>query len=121
MYKRPEVLVTHTKEMGEILSALHDASGKLGGAGSIPTAIAIAQLVLKHRQNKNLRQRVLVFAGSPLQDTSPDAERALVRTLSLMSATSARRLSSIASTGRETRRRRGSGTSTIGRTAMGAS
>ncbi|KAI0031560.1 hypothetical protein K488DRAFT_51892 [Vararia minispora EC-137] len=77
--KGPEVLVTHTKEMGELLSALHDASGKLGGSASIPTAIAIAQLALKHRQNKNLRQRVLVFAGSPLQDTSPDAERALVR------------------------------------------
>jgi 26S proteasome regulatory subunit N10 len=65
--------------MGELLSALHDATSKLGGAASIPTAIAIAQLALKHRQNKNLRQRVLVFVGSPLQDTSADAERALVR------------------------------------------
>ncbi|KAI0315349.1 hypothetical protein OF83DRAFT_1173907 [Amylostereum chailletii] len=75
----PEVLVTHSKELGEILGALHDASSKLGGLASIPTAIAIAQLALKHRQNKNLRQRVLVFVGSPLEDASPDAERALVR------------------------------------------
>ncbi|KAH9165213.1 hypothetical protein EDB89DRAFT_1994471 [Lactarius sanguifluus] len=33
---------------------------------------------VKHRQNKNLRQRVIVFVGSPLEDTSPDAERALI-------------------------------------------
>ncbi|KAH9007232.1 hypothetical protein EDB86DRAFT_3061162 [Lactarius hatsudake] len=51
----------------------------LGRTASIPTAIAIAQLALKHRQNKNLRQRVIVFVGSPLEDTSPDAERALIR------------------------------------------
>ena len=39
----------------------------------------IAQLALKHRQNKNLRQREIVFVGSPLDDASPDAERALFR------------------------------------------
>jgi 26S proteasome regulatory subunit N10 len=73
------VLVTHTKELGQILAALHKTSTNLGGTASIPTAIAIAQLALKHRQNKNLRQRVVVFVGSPLQDASPDSERALVR------------------------------------------
>ncbi|KAH9987355.1 hypothetical protein BJV77DRAFT_1025940 [Russula vinacea] len=51
----------------------------LGRTASIPTAIAIAQLALKHRQNKNLRQRVIVFVGSPLDDASPDSERALIR------------------------------------------
>ena len=75
----PEVLVTHTKEIGQILTAVHDTSTNLGRTASIPTAIAIAQLALKHRQNKNLRQRVVVFVGSPLEDTSPDAERALIR------------------------------------------
>ncbi|KAH9037665.1 hypothetical protein EDB85DRAFT_1861287 [Lactarius pseudohatsudake] len=77
--KGPEVLVTHTKEIGQILTAVHNTSTNLGRTASIPTAIAIAQLALKHRQNKNLRQRVIVFVGSPLEDTSPDAERALVR------------------------------------------
>jgi 26S proteasome regulatory subunit N10 len=75
----PEVLVTHTKEIGQILTAVHDTSTNLGRTASIPTAIAIAQLALKHRQNKNLRQRVVVFVGSPLEDTSPDSERALIR------------------------------------------
>jgi 26S proteasome regulatory subunit N10 len=76
---RPEVLVTHTKELGQIITAVHNTSTNLGRTASIPTAIAIAQLALKHRQNKNTRQRVIVFVGSPLEDASPDAERALVR------------------------------------------
>ena len=75
----PGVLVTHTKELGQILEAVHQTSTNLGRTASIPTAIAIAQLALKHRQNKNLRQRVIVFVGSPLDDAPPDAERALVR------------------------------------------
>jgi len=73
------VLVTHTKELGQILAAVHNTSTNLGRTASIPTAIAIAQLALKHRQNKTLRQRVVVFVGSPLEDVSPEAERALVR------------------------------------------
>jgi hypothetical protein len=73
------VLVTHTKEIGHILTAVHNTSTNLGRTASIPTAIAIAQLALKHRQNKNLRQRIMVFVGSPLEDTSTDAERALIR------------------------------------------
>ncbi|KAH9963312.1 hypothetical protein BC827DRAFT_1194805 [Russula dissimulans] len=77
--KGPEVLVTHTKELGQVLAAVHKTSTNLGRTASIPTAIAIAQLALKHRQNKNLRQRVVVFVGSPLDDASPDAERALIR------------------------------------------
>ena len=78
-HTRPEVLVTHTKELGQILAAVHKTSTNLGRTASIPTAIAIAQLALKHRQNKTLRQRIVVFVGSPLEDVSPDAERALVR------------------------------------------
>jgi len=64
--KGPEVLVTHTKELGQILQAVHSSSDKIGGEADITTAIAVAQLALKHRQNKNLRQRIIVFVGSPL-------------------------------------------------------
>ena len=83
MFISPEVLVTHTKELGQIIAAVHKTSTNLGRTASIPTAIAIAQLALKHRQNKNLRQRVIVFVGSPLEDASPDAERARRRRLML--------------------------------------
>ena len=68
----PEVLVTHTKDLGKILGAIHTAQDKIGGVADIPTAIAVAQLALKHRSNKNLRQRVVVFVGSPLEGQGAD-------------------------------------------------
>ncbi|KAI0829207.1 hypothetical protein BC628DRAFT_1408730 [Trametes gibbosa] len=76
--KGPEVLVTHTKDLGQILSAIHSAQDKIGGAADIPTAIAVAQLALKHRSNKNLRQRIIVFVASPLDGQGAD-EKYMVR------------------------------------------
>ncbi|EKM59013.1 uncharacterized protein PHACADRAFT_249169 [Phanerochaete carnosa HHB-10118-sp] len=76
--KSPEVLATNTKEQGQILNGLHAAQSKIGGASDIPTAISVAQLALKHRQNKNLRQRIIVFIGSPLVDQGAD-EKNMVR------------------------------------------
>ncbi|EJD35982.1 hypothetical protein AURDEDRAFT_117219 [Auricularia subglabra TFB-10046 SS5] len=73
--KAPEVLVTHTREVGKMLAGLHDARQRLGGVADFPTAIAVAQLALKHRSDKKLRQRIVVFVGSPL----PADERALVK------------------------------------------
>ncbi|KZT13186.1 uncharacterized protein LAESUDRAFT_719515 [Laetiporus sulphureus 93-53] len=76
--KGPEVLVTHSKDIGQILQALHDSADKIGGVADIPTAIAVAQLALKHRQNKNLRQRIVVFVGSPLEGQGAD-EKGMTR------------------------------------------
>lgn len=76
--KGPEVLVTHTKEVGQIIGAIHKASNKIGGEIDIPTAIAVAQLALKHRENKNLRQRIIVFVASPLEGQAAD-EKAMVK------------------------------------------
>ena len=44
----------------------------LGGVANIPNAIEKALLALKHRSNKTLRQRVIVFVGSPLEDHAAD-------------------------------------------------
>ncbi|KAG6874015.1 hypothetical protein C0995_007972 [Termitomyces sp. Mi166 len=74
----PEVLVTHSKDLGQILQGLHKASSNIGGQIDIPTAIAIAQLALKHRENKNLRQRIIVFVASPLEGQAAD-EKAMVK------------------------------------------
>ena len=63
---RPEVLVTHTRELGQIIQGVHDARAKMGGSADLQTAINVAQLALKHRQNKMLRQRIIVFLGSPI-------------------------------------------------------
>jgi len=74
----PEVLVTHAKDVGQILGGLHAASNKVGGEIDIPTAIAVAQLALKHRENKNLRQRIIVFVGSPLDGPGAD-EKSMIK------------------------------------------
>lgn len=71
--KAPEVLVTPTTNHGKILSALHTT--KIGGSVDLATGLNVAQLALKHRQNKNQRQRIIVFLGSPLEAD----EKSLVR------------------------------------------
>lgn len=76
--KGPEVLVTHTRELGQIVAGAHSGKGKMGGAMDIQTAINVAQLALKHRQNKNLRQRIILFVGSPPEGNDVD-EKSLTR------------------------------------------
>lgn len=78
MYFSPQVLVTHSKDLGQILQAIHKTSSSIGGQIDIPTAIAVAQLALKHRENKNLRQRIVVFVGSPLEGPAAD-EKGMVK------------------------------------------
>jgi len=72
--KAPEVLITSSRELGQVLQAIHSVSSKISGTADIPTAINVAQLALKHRSNKNLRQRILVFTSSPLE--GPNANEA---------------------------------------------
>jgi len=60
------VLVSLTNDMGKILSSTHGirVSGRLDFSGGIQ----VAQLALKHRQNKNQHQRIVFFVGSPLKE-----------------------------------------------------
>eukprot|EP00192_Tetraselmis_astigmatica_P013031 CAMPEP_0117673850 /NCGR_PEP_ID=MMETSP0804-20121206/14706_1 /TAXON_ID=1074897 /ORGANISM="Tetraselmis astigmatica, Strain CCMP880" /LENGTH=385 /DNA_ID=CAMNT_0005482643 /DNA_START=145 /DNA_END=1302 /DNA_ORIENTATION=- len=62
--KTPRVLVTPTPDLGKVLQCMQDVD--VEGECNVSTAVQIAQLCLKHRQNKNQRQRVVIFAGSPL-------------------------------------------------------
>ncbi|KAI9001641.1 hypothetical protein BC832DRAFT_533315 [Gaertneriomyces semiglobifer] len=71
--KSPEVLVTLTAEIGKILTAMHHV--QIGGKANFATGVQIAQIALKHRQNKNQKQRIIVFVGSPLDED----EKSLVR------------------------------------------
>jgi 26S proteasome regulatory subunit N10 len=59
--------VTPTNDIGKLLSALGKAL--IGGLSDLQTSIQVAQLALKHRENKNQRQRIVVFVGSPIEDT----------------------------------------------------
>jgi len=69
----PKVLATPTPDLGRVLNCMHDL--KAEGSVSLIQGVQIAQLALKHRQNKNQRQRIVAFIGSPLEDE----ERALVK------------------------------------------
>mmetsp|Transcript_22825 Transcript_22825/g.58498 ORF Transcript_22825/g.58498 Transcript_22825/m.58498 type:complete len:328 (-) Transcript_22825:1316-2299(-) len=64
--KTPRVLVTPTPDLGKVLHSMHDV--EIEGECKLATAVQIAQLCLKHRQNKNQRQRVVIFVGSPVAE-----------------------------------------------------
>ena len=65
-----EVLTTLSQDLGRILTSMHKV--KIQGSMNFITAIQVAQLALKHRQNKNQRQRVIVFVGSPITATEQE-------------------------------------------------
>ena len=44
----------------------------------VQTTFAVSQLALKHRENKNLRHRIIVFVGSPLDVPGTD-EQSMVK------------------------------------------
>ncbi|KAK1262509.1 26S proteasome non-ATPase regulatory subunit 4 [Acorus gramineus] len=62
--KGVKVLVTPTSDLGKILSCMHGL--EIGGEMNMTSGIQVAQLALKHRQNKNQQQRIIIFAGSPI-------------------------------------------------------
>ncbi|SCU91658.1 LAME_0E13344g1_1 [Lachancea meyersii CBS 8951] len=69
----PQVLSTFTPEFGKILAGLHETT--IGGEIRLSTAIQIAALTLKHRQNKVQHQRIIVFVCSPVQESREDLIR----------------------------------------------
>ncbi|KAI9676534.1 MAG: hypothetical protein M1817_000693 [Caeruleum heppii] len=76
--KGPEVLVTLTTDFGKILDGLHRT--KIRGGTHLATAIRVAGLALKHRQNRTQRQRIIVFTCSPIDED----EKSLVTLARLM-------------------------------------
>ncbi|CAJ1939176.1 unnamed protein product [Sphenostylis stenocarpa] len=63
--KGVRVLVTPTSDLGKILACMHGL--EIGGEMNLAAGIQVAQLALKHRQNKKQQQRIIVFAGSPVK------------------------------------------------------
>lgn len=64
---RPEIYLTQTNDIGRLLNTV-GSKLPVDGYVDLPRAIKIAQLSLKHRQNKNQKQRIVVFVGSPIED-----------------------------------------------------
>ncbi len=61
----PTVMVTPTGDLGKVLQAMQGVEID-GTEARLAVSIQIAQLTLKHRENKNQRQRIVVFIGSPI-------------------------------------------------------
>jgi len=59
------LLMSPTRDVAKILSSIH-TSTFAPVTGDIPSAVQVASLALKHRQNKNGSQRIILFVGSPL-------------------------------------------------------
>mmetsp|Transcript_4203 Transcript_4203/g.11416 ORF Transcript_4203/g.11416 Transcript_4203/m.11416 type:complete len:415 (+) Transcript_4203:105-1349(+) len=70
-----QVLVSPTREIGQILSALHSAAISMGGStqsqasnSDLTAAVQVASLALKHRPEKNGGQRIVAFVGTPVDN-----------------------------------------------------
>jgi len=71
--KTPDVLVTLTTDLGKVLASL--SSFHIEGRLNFSSSVQVAQLVLKHRQNKNQHQRIIMFIGSPIADELSELEK----------------------------------------------
>lgn len=65
-----QVHVTLTTDQNKIFKALQPLEPK--GTINFVTAIRIAHLALKHRQNKNQKMRIVAFIGSPVTTTEKE-------------------------------------------------
>lgn len=68
--KSPQVLSTLSNEIGKFLQSVHNA--QITGSSDVSTSINIAQLALKHRQNKAHAQRIIAFVGSPVSSSEEE-------------------------------------------------
>ena len=63
--KRVEMIATLTNDESRLLGSMNNIS--LNGECDIISALKVAILCLKHRINKNQRQRIILFIGSPVK------------------------------------------------------
>merc|ERR1719159_2270777 len=69
---RIEVLLTPSTDIGRMTAEMNKI--KIGGTSDLLRGIQTAQLALKHRQNKNQKQRIIAFVGSPVVATEKELE-----------------------------------------------
>lgn len=66
MANQVQVLSTMTQESGRLFMKLHQLEPQ--GHCNFMSAIKIAHLALKHRQNRNHKMRIVIFIGSPIDN-----------------------------------------------------
>lgn len=69
---RVEVIITPSTDLGKMINELQKVQIK--GSSDILRGIQTAQLALKHRQNKNQKQRIVAFVGSPIAASEKEME-----------------------------------------------
>lgn len=72
--RSPTVLTTPSQDIGKVIAGMH--STKLQGSINLAAGLSVAHLALKHRLNKNQKQRIVALVGSPVSDD--DNELALL-------------------------------------------
>ncbi|XP_063934436.1 uncharacterized protein LOC135146205 isoform X2 [Zophobas morio] len=70
MANRPNVLCSLTQDVGKILHCIQEVN--ISGKIYFLQSLQISKLVLRHRPNKNQRQRIVAFVGSPVEDEISD-------------------------------------------------
>eukprot|EP00039_Didymoeca_costata_P016326 m.289648 g.289648 ORF g.289648 m.289648 type:complete len:387 (-) comp16376_c3_seq3:1240-2400(-) len=68
-----EILTTLTNDTGKISGLLHRVN--VDGSIDFLSSLKVAKLALKFRQAKNHRQRVIVFVGSPIENTEGELKQ----------------------------------------------
>ena len=63
--KRVEMITTLTNDESRLLGSINNIN--LNGESDLISALNIAILCLKHRINKNQKQRIILFVGSPVK------------------------------------------------------
>jgi 26S proteasome regulatory subunit N10 len=71
--KRIDVIMTPSRELGQIMSSIQTI--EIGGKSNFLAGLKTAQLCLKNRANKNQRQRIVLFVGSPIEQPSKELIR----------------------------------------------
>ncbi|GLJ38164.1 hypothetical protein SUGI_0776970 [Cryptomeria japonica] len=70
--KNVRVLVTPTTDLGKIIACMHGL--EVVEEMNLTSGIQVAQLALKHHQNKEQQKRIIVFARSPIKDDKKTLE-----------------------------------------------
>ena len=71
---RVELHCSMTRNVGTVMNSI-TKDVRVGGVSKFADGLKIAQLALKNRQNKNQKQRIILFVASPLNVEVPELER----------------------------------------------
>merc|ERR1712137_1523440 len=69
----PKILMNLSNDDGKLMNVI--SSIKVEGQADVSSTLQLAELALKHKQNKSQRQRIVLFIGSPVSATMENTEK----------------------------------------------